>query len=101
MPVALLGCGGADPPPAPVAQNLYDRLNLPNQPGGSVPVAPAPAASAAAPARVVLDNGAQCAAARVAGGPPPPGCPPTEPVVKRYVPAASSSSWVPASDQFH
>lgn len=103
VPVALLGCGGADPPPAPVAQKVYDHLNLPDLPGGSVPSMPppAPAASAAVPARVVLDNAAQCAAARVAGGPLPPGCPPTEPVVKGYVPAASSSSWVPASDQFH
>ena len=103
VPVALLGCGGADPPPAPVAQKVYDHLNLPNLPGGSVPSMPppAPAASAAAPSHVVLGNSAQCAAARVAGGPLPPGCPPTEPVVKGYVPAASSSSWVPASDQFH
>jgi len=103
VPVALLGCGGADPPPAPVAQKAYDRLNLPDLPGGSVPSVPppAPAASAAAPAHVVLDNSVQCAEARVAGGPLPPSCPPTEPVVKRYVPATSSSSWVPASDQFH
>jgi hypothetical protein len=102
VPVALLGCGGADPPPAPVAQKVYDQLNLPAVAGGSVPsVPPAPATSAAAPAHVALDNSVQCAEARVAGGPLPPGCPPTEPVVKRYVPAPSSSSWVPASDQFH
>ncbi|MEW9623920.1 hypothetical protein [Rhodanobacter geophilus] len=103
VPVALLGCGGADPPPAPVAQKVYDQLNQPAVPGGSVPSVPppAPAASAAAPAHVALDNSVQCAEARVAGGPLPPGCPPTEPVVKRYVPATSSSSWVPASDQFH
>ncbi|HEX8777689.1 MAG TPA: hypothetical protein VF738_06180, partial [Rhodanobacter sp.] len=103
VPVALLGCGGADSPPAAAAPKVYDRLNLPAVAGGSVPGVPppAPAASAATPARVVLDNSVQCAEARVAGGPPPPGCPPTGPVVKRYVPAASSSSWVPASDQFH
>jgi hypothetical protein len=103
VPVALLGCGDADSPPPAAAQKVYDRLNLPAAPGGSVPVAPppAPAASAAPPARVALDNSVQCAEARVAGGIMPPGCPPTEPVVKRYVPAASSSSWVPASDQFH
>ncbi|MEW9572436.1 hypothetical protein ABQJ54_11805 [Rhodanobacter sp. Si-c] len=103
VPVALLGCGNADPPPAPVAQKVYDRLNLPDLPGGSVPSVPppAPAASAATPAHVVLDNSVQCAEARVVGGPLPPGCPPTGPVVKRYVPATSASSWVPASDQFH
>ena len=103
VPVALLGCGNADPPPAPVAQKVYDRLNLPDLPGGSVPSVPppAPATSAATTAHVVLDNSVQCAEARVTGGVPPPGCPPTGPVVKRYVPATSSSSWVPASDQFH
>jgi hypothetical protein len=103
VPVALLGCGNADPPPAPVAQKVYDRLNLPAAPGGSVPSMPppAPAASAAAPAHVALDNSVQCAEARVTGGPPPPGCPPTGAVVKGYAPAASSSSWAPASDQFH
>ena len=95
------GCSDADPPPAAMAQKLYDRLNLPAVPGGSVPDVPPPAASAAAPAHVVLNNSVQCAEARVIGGLPPPGCPPTEPVVKRYVPATSSSLWVPASDQFH
>ncbi|WP_404613541.1 hypothetical protein [Rhodanobacter hydrolyticus] len=101
VPVSLLGCSNADPPPPAVAQKSYDRLNLPDLPGGSVPsMPPAPSTTAAAPPHVVLDNGAQCAAARVAGGPLPPGCPPTEPVVKGHAPAASSSSWVPASDQF-
>lgn len=100
--LAQFGCGNADQPPPAVAQKSYDRLNLPNLPGGSVPgVSPATSATAAAPAHVVLNNDAQCAAARIAGGPLPPGCPPSEPVVKGYVPAASSSSWVPASDQFH
>ena len=103
VPVALLGCGDADSPPPAASQKVYDRLNLPAVAGGSVPSAPspAPAASTAKPARVVLDNSVQCAEARVAGGIMPPGCPSTEPVVKRQVPAASSSSWVPASDQFH
>ncbi|MBD8899758.1 hypothetical protein [Rhodanobacter sp. DHG33] len=102
IPVSLLGCGNADQPPPAVAQKSYDRLNLPSLPGGSVPsVSPAASATAAAPAHVALNNDAQCAAARIAGGPMPPGCPPTEPVVKGYVPAASASSWVPASDQFH
>ncbi len=103
VPVALLGCSDADSPPPAAAQQVYDRLNLPATPGGSVPSTPppAPAASVAAPAHVVLDNSVQCAEARVTGSLMPPGCPPTEPVVKRYVPAASSSSWVPASDQFH
>lgn len=103
VPVALLGCGDADSPPPAAAQKVYDRLNLPAVAGGSVPSVPppAPSASAAAPARVVLDNRVQCAEARVAGGLMPPGCPPTEPVLKGRVPATSSSSWVPASDQFH
>ena len=49
-----------------------------------------------------LDNGVQCAEARVAGGPPPPGCEGITLPVKLAHPAASSStSWVPASDQFH
>ena len=97
-----IGCGNADQPPPALAQKYYDHLNLPNLPGGSVPaVSPAPSATAAAPAQVVLNNDAACATARLAGGPLPPGCPPTGSVVKGYVPAASSSSWVPASDQFH
>ncbi|MBD8872300.1 hypothetical protein [Rhodanobacter sp. DHB23] len=101
IPVSLLGCGNADAPPPAVAQKSYDRLNLPDVPGGSVPsMPPAAAATAGAPSRIVLDNSAQCAAARVAGGPPPPGCPPVEPMVKGHAPAASPRSWVPASDQF-
>ena len=97
-----IGCGNADPPPPALAQKYYDRLNLSNLPGGSVPaVAPAPSASSAAASHVVLNDDAQCATARVASGPLPPGCAPDGPVVKGYAPAASSSSWVPASDQFH
>jgi hypothetical protein len=51
---------------------------------------------------IKLDNGAECAAARVTGGPPPPGCEGIVlPVKPARSPATSSSSWVPASDQFH
>ncbi|BFI95185.1 MAG: hypothetical protein RSP_06950 [Rhodanobacter sp.] len=101
IPVSLLGCGNADAPPPAMPQKSYDRLNLPEVSGGSVPsLPPAPAATAATPARIVLDNAALCAAARVAGSPLPRGCPPVEPVVRGHAPAASSSSWVPASDQF-
>jgi hypothetical protein len=65
-------------------------------------VAPASAASVATPAPLVkFDNSAECAAARVAGSPPPPGCEVITLPVKTVGPASSSSSWVPASDQFH
>jgi hypothetical protein len=50
---------------------------------------------------VRFDNSAECAAARVAGSPPPPGCEGIVLPVKPAAPASSSSSWVPASDQFH
>lgn len=103
VPVALLGCTNADPPPGPASQKMYDRLNLPAVPGGSVPtvVAPASAASTAKPAPIKLDNAALCAAARVAGGPLPPGCPVDAVAPRPLLPAPSSSAWVPASDQFH
>jgi len=99
LPMALFGCGNPDSPPAPLASRIYQRLNLP-------PVrplaAPAPATSSAAPvAAIKLDNSVQCADARVAGGPPPPGCETTLPITPAHVSASSSSSWVPASDQFH
>ena len=100
LPMSLLGCGGADPPPKPVDSKVYDRLHL----APAKPLAPAaPAASSAAPAPMIkFDNAAQCAAARVAGSPPPPDCPDaTLPPTKTLKPAAASSSWVPASDQFH
>ncbi|MEO7068361.1 MAG: hypothetical protein ABI114_15740 [Rhodanobacter sp.] len=102
LPMSLLGCGGADPPPAPVADKVYDRLHMaPAKPL----VAPAPAASSPSPVAapmVKFNDAAQCAAARVAGSPPPPGCPETETLPRKTVtPAPSSSSWVPASDQFH
>jgi len=103
LPMALLSCGNGDPPPAPVADKVYDRMHL--APANPL-VPPAPAASAAAVARVApirLDNSAECATARVSGGPPPPGCETIILPVKLAHPASSSSSgsWVPASDQFH
>jgi hypothetical protein len=51
---------------------------------------------------VKYDNAAECAAARVAGGPLPPGCASDLPLAAPVrLPAAASSSWVPAGDQFH
>ncbi|MBE1160503.1 hypothetical protein [Dyella acidiphila] len=102
VPVSLFGCGGADPPAAPLPQKMYDRLNLPTA-NASVPkVAPAAAATQAASQPVQLDNSAECAAARVSGGPMPPNCPPTTaPVQPLKLPTQGSGSWVPASDQFH
>ena len=101
LPIALFGCSNPDPPPAPVAAKVYDRLHLP--PANPVAM-PAPAttggASAAAPLR--LDNSVMCATAHVAGAPPPPGCASIAlPVKLTPRPASSSTSWVPASDQFH
>jgi len=98
FPVALFGCGNGDPPPKPVDDVVYERMKM----APSNPLVPPPPASAAAPAMatVKLDNGAQCAAARVAGGPLPPGCQP-ETITVPTGPARSGSSWVPASDQFH
>ncbi len=99
LPIALLGCANPDPPAKPVGAKAYERLHL--APANPV-AAPAPAASRAAPVPMVkFDNSAECAAARVAGGPPPPGCVGIVLPVKPAVPAASSSSWVPANDQFH
>jgi hypothetical protein len=101
LPIALLGCGNPDPPAKPLGQEVYNRLNLPSTAAG-VPTVPAPAASAARRPAVVFNNDAECAAARVAGGPLPPGCESAfVPVAKPAAPARSSSSWVPASDQFH
>jgi hypothetical protein len=104
LPIALFGCGNPDPPPTPVAQKVYDQLDLPP----ARPLAPPAPASVGAPAAarpIELDNSAECATARITGGPLPPGCegpPPSHPAVTPSpVPAASSSSWVPASDQFH
>ena len=100
MPIALFGCGNPDPPPAPLASKIYNRLNLP--PANPL-VPPAPASSSTAPVVVAvkLDNSVQCADARVSGGPIPPGCEGTSPITPAHRPASSSSSWVPASDQFH
>jgi hypothetical protein len=100
LPIALLGCGNPDPPAKPLGQEMYRRLNLPSTAAG-VPSVPAPATSTPRRA-VVFTNDAECAAARVAGGPLPPGCESAfAPVAKPAAPARSSSSWVPASDQFH
>ncbi|TAL90890.1 MAG: hypothetical protein EPN69_11335 [Rhodanobacter sp.] len=101
LPIALFGCTNPDSPAAPVSARVYEQLNL----APAKPLAPMPAASrAAAPAPTPMlrfDNSAECAAARVAGGPLPPGCEtdslPARPI---HAPASSSSSWVPASDQF-
>jgi hypothetical protein len=102
MPMALFGCHGADPPPVPVAAKVYERMRL--APANPL-VPPAPAASTAQPAAqmVKVDNGPECAAARITGGPLPPGCEGSVvPVVtKSLSPASASTSWVPASDQFH
>lgn len=104
FPLALFGCGNGDPPPKPVDDKVYERMYMaPANP--LVPPAPAPAATASAPATAApirLDNSAECAAARVSGGPLPPGCETAAPVAPARVPSpSSSSSWVPASDQFH
>lgn len=103
VPVALLGCHNPDTPPPPQPQKLYDRLNQPSPKGGAVPQVAAPASAPAQAAPVRLGNAALCAAARVSGGPLPPDCPPAEApsTMKPVHPAPASSSWVPASDQFH
>lgn len=102
LPMSLLGCHNPDPPAQPVADKVYDRLHLAPANPVATPV-PNPASTAAsAPATVRFDNSAECAAARVAGGPPPPGCAPIElPARPLRAPASSSTSWAPASDQFH
>ncbi len=100
LPIALFGCANADPPPRPVAAEVYKRMYMtPASP--AEPLAPA-ASTAVAASMVKIDNSAQCSAARVAGAPPPPGCEVLVLPVKRATdPASASSSWVPASDQFH
>jgi len=113
LPSALFGCHNPDPPAQPLDKKIYDRLNLPSQ-NASIPKSEAgAAASTPAPAApVVLDNSAECAAARVSGGPMPPNCPPspslpaTTPLPQPIKPVGTpkpttSGSWVPASDQFH
>jgi hypothetical protein len=99
LPSALFGCRNPDPPPVPVADKVYDRLHM--APANPV-AAPTPLSAASAPAPIRLDNSALCATAHVAGAPPPPGCETvTLPVQLAHPAAASSGSWVPASDQFH
>ncbi|WP_460875147.1 hypothetical protein [Rhodanobacter koreensis] len=102
LPMALFGCGNPDPPPAPVAAKVYDRLHLAPANPVAAPT-PSPATSTVASATPIhLDNSVQCAEARVAGGPPPPGCEGiTLPVKLAHPSTSSSTSWVPASDQFH
>ena len=109
LPSALFSCHNPDPPAQPLDKKIYDRLNLPTQ-NASIPKSEtAAAASTPAPAApVVLDNSAECAAARVSGGPMPPNCPPSPtaplkplPQPIRPVGTPTSGSWVPASDQFH
>jgi len=105
LPIALFGCHNPDPPAKPVAAEVYNRLHM--APANPV-AAPAAAASIAGtseppPAPMIkYDNSAECAAARLTGGPLPLGCAPTLdlPVKRTQTPASSSSSWVPASDQF-
>lgn len=98
LPMSLFGCHNPDPPPKLVDKKVYERLDL----APAAPLAPpAPAASVAKPTPMVpFDNSAECSAARVSGAPPPPGCQAVSLPVK-LMPASSSSSWVPASDQFH
>jgi hypothetical protein len=106
FPIALFGCGGDPPAKAANDPQLYKRLNLapakPLDPTASASAAKAQSAPAPA-APIHLDNAARCAAARVTGGPLPPDCPRDGAAspVSTPVPAGSSSSWVPASDQFH
>ncbi len=104
LPIALFGCHNPDPPPVPVADKVYDPLHLaPAQPLAPPVVAASSPPPASAPTPMVkFDNRAECAAARLAGGPLPPDCPTdAQRVQPIHAPAASSSSWVPGSDQFH
>ena len=101
VPTSLGGCGAADPPPAPVAAKVYDRLHLAPANPVATPTPLAETTPAPLPA-LKLDKAAECAAARISGGPPPPDCADSAmSVVPSRAPAATSSSWVPASDQFH
>jgi hypothetical protein len=98
LPMSLLGCRNPDPPPKPVDAKVYERMHLAPARPLAPPLPASPSSSAAAAPMVKIDNSAECAVARVAGSPPPPGC---EGIVLPVKPASSSSSWVPASDQFH
>jgi hypothetical protein len=103
--IALVGCGNADAPAKAGKAEDYRRQYLaPAKPLDSAAAAStATTGSAPVPAAPVhLDNAAQCAAARISGGPLPPGCPSEGvPAPRPVQPATPSSSWVPASDQFH
>lgn len=102
-PTSLFGCQNPDPPAVPLPEKIYDRLNV----APAEPLAPPAPAASTAPVQtptpmIKFDNSAECAAARVAGGPLPPGCDAeAAPAKALHAPASSSSSWVPASDQFH
>jgi hypothetical protein len=99
LPISLFHCGNPDPPPTPVDEKVYERLHM--APANPL-LPPAATTSSAAPAAMIkFDNAAECAAARVAGSPPPSGCEGLVLPVKPASPAPSSSSWIPASDQFH
>lgn len=98
-PMALLGCHNPDPPAKPLAQKIYDRLNLPPAKPLVKPVTAATVPAPVTPTK--LDHSAECATARITGGPMPPGCANDAPANPVSRPASSSSSWVPASDQFH
>jgi hypothetical protein len=106
FPIALFGCGG-DPPAKPAKDpELYKRLDLAPVKSLDPTVSGSVAKTTSAPvptAPIKLDIAAQCAAARVSGGPLPPGCPNDGTSTPRPLPApaAATSSWVPASDQFH
>ncbi len=101
VPMSLGGCGAADPPPAPVAAKVYDRLHMAPANPVAVPTPVVDTAPATMPT-IKLDNAAQCAAARISGGPPPPNCAATvKSLSPARDPAAASSSWLPVSDQFH
>ncbi|MEO8779473.1 MAG: hypothetical protein ABI389_12490 [Rhodanobacter sp.] len=105
LPIALFGCRNPDPPAVPVAEKVYEPMHLAPADPLVTPstVATDPAASASTPTPMIkVDNGAECAVARLSGGPPPPGCATDAQTVQAvHVPASSASSWVPASDQFH
>lgn len=101
LPMALFGCRNPDPPAKPLEQAIYGRLNQPATPLAPPPPPPATVAAPAPAASIRLDNTVQCASARVAGAPLPPGCiDPTAPAPRPVPARTSSSSWVPASDQF-
>lgn len=101
LPNSLFGCQNPDPPANRLPDKIYDRLNVPPASPLAPPAAAASTAKSPAP-MIKVDNSAECAAARLTGGPLPPGCESDElPLRPIHAPASSSSSWVPASDQFH